>query len=69
MFMSNLSGKTARVTGASRGIGRARPRRRAGARTQAPEAQAVVGEIRAAGGRAVAPAADDTLHVDGGAKL
>jgi len=61
-----LSGKTALVTGASRGIGRASALALAKAGAQvlvhygrgAKEAQAVVAEIRKAGGRAVAVAAD-----------
>jgi 3-oxoacyl-[acyl-carrier protein] reductase len=61
-----LSGKTALVTGASRGIGRASALAlaRAGAQVLvhygrgAKEAEAVVAEIRKAGGRAVAVAAD-----------
>jgi NAD(P)-dependent dehydrogenase (short-subunit alcohol dehydrogenase family) len=64
--MSTLSGKTALVTGASRGIGRATALAlgKAGARVlvhygqSAGEAEAVVGEIRAAGGRAEALRAD-----------
>jgi 3-oxoacyl-[acyl-carrier protein] reductase len=62
----NLSGKTAIVTGASRGIGRASALALAKAGAQVlvhyasgeKEAQAVVAEIRAAGGRADAVAAD-----------
>ena len=64
--MTDLSGKTALVTGASRGIGRASAiaLAKAGARVLvhygrgAAEAEAVVAEIGAAGGRAVAVAAD-----------
>jgi len=64
--MSNLSGKTALVTGASRGIGRASALAlaRAGAQvlvhysSGAKEAEAVVAEIRKAGGRAEKLAAD-----------
>jgi 3-oxoacyl-[acyl-carrier protein] reductase len=65
-IMSQLSGKTALVTGASRGIGRASALALAKAGAQvlvhygrgAAEAEAVVAEIRAAGGRAEAIAAD-----------
>ena len=64
--MTTLSGKTALVTGASRGIGRASALAlaRAGAQVLvhygrgAKEAEAVVEEIRKAGGRADAIAAD-----------
>ena len=57
--MSTLSGKTALVTGASRGIGRASALALAKAGAQVlvhyanseKEADAVVGEIRKAGGR------------------
>jgi NAD(P)-dependent dehydrogenase (short-subunit alcohol dehydrogenase family) len=64
--MSNLSGKTALVTGASRGIGRATALALAKAGAQvvvhygsgANEAQAVVAEIGKAGGRADAVGAD-----------
>jgi len=64
--MSDLSGKSALVTGASRGIGRASALAlaRAGARVfvhycrGASEASAVAAEIRSAGGRAEALAAD-----------
>jgi len=64
--MSNLSGKTALVTGASRGIGRASALALAQAGAQvlvhygsgAKEAEAVVAEIRKAGGRAEKLAAD-----------
>ena len=67
--MPNLSGKTALVTGASRGIGRASAvaLARAGAQvlihygTGAKEAESVVAEIRAGGGRADAVAADLSL--------
>jgi 3-oxoacyl-[acyl-carrier protein] reductase len=64
--MSNLSGKTALVTGASRGIGRASALAlaKAGAQvlvhygTNEKEADAVVAEIRKAGGRAEKVGAD-----------
>lgn len=64
--MTTLSGKTALVTGASRGIGRASARALAKAGAQvlvhyargAKEAEAVVEDIRKAGGRADAVAAD-----------
>src|SRR5467141_486050 len=64
--MTSLSGKTALVTGASRGIGRASALALAAARAQvvvhygsgANEAEAVVSEIRKAGGRAEAVGAD-----------
>jgi 3-oxoacyl-[acyl-carrier protein] reductase len=64
--MSTPSGKTALVTGASRGIGRASALALAAAGAQvlvhygrgANEAEGVVGEIRKAGGRADAVAAD-----------
>jgi len=64
--MTNLTGKTALVTGASRGIGRASALALAKAGAQvlihyargAEEAQAVVAEIRSAGGRADAIATD-----------
>jgi 3-oxoacyl-[acyl-carrier protein] reductase len=64
--MNNLSGKTALVTGASRGIGRATALAlaKAGAHvlvhygTGMAEAKAVVAEIQAAGGRAEAIAGD-----------
>src|SRR6202163_787570 len=65
-IMSGLSGKTALVTGASRGIGRASALALAKAGAQvlvhygsgAKEAAAVVAEIGKAGGRADALAAD-----------
>lgn len=74
--MSTLSGKTALVTGASRGIGRATALKLAadGARIlvhygrSAAEADAVVAEIRAAGGRAEALGAD-LAAPDGAHKL
>ena len=64
--MTNLSGKTALVTGASRGIGRASALALAKAGAQVlvhysssqKEAEAVVAEIRQAGGRAEKVAAD-----------
>src|ERR1700722_12162752 len=64
--MSTLSGKTALVTGASRGIGRASALALAAAGAQvvvhygrgAAEADDVVAEIRESGGRADAVAAD-----------
>jgi 3-oxoacyl-[acyl-carrier protein] reductase len=64
--MTSLTGKTAIVTGASRGIGRASALALAKAGAQvlvhygrdAKEAEAVVGEIRAAGGQADASAVD-----------
>ena len=64
--MSNLSGKTALVTGASRGIGRASALALAKAGAQVlvhysssePEADAAVAEIRKAGGRAEKVGAD-----------
>src|SRR6266404_4118263 len=66
MIMSSLTGKTALVTGASRGIGRASALAlaRAGAQVLvhygrgAKEAAAAVEEIRKAGGRADAVTAD-----------
>jgi NAD(P)-dependent dehydrogenase (short-subunit alcohol dehydrogenase family) len=74
--MTNLSGKTALVTGASRGIGRASALALAKAGAQilvhysrgAAEAEGVVAEIRAAGGRAEAIAAD-LAAPDGAHKL
>jgi 3-oxoacyl-[acyl-carrier protein] reductase len=74
--MANLSGKTALVTGASRGIGRASALAlaRMGAQvlvhygTGKSEAEAVVTEIRAGGGRADAVAAD-LAAPDGAHKL
>jgi 3-oxoacyl-[acyl-carrier protein] reductase len=74
--MANLSGKTALVTGASRGIGRASALALAKAGAQvlvhygrgAKEAEAVVAEIRKAGGRAEAVAAD-LAAADGAHKL
>jgi 3-oxoacyl-[acyl-carrier protein] reductase len=75
-IMSNLSGKTALVTGASRGIGRACALALAAAGAQvlvhygrgATEAEGVVAEIRKAGGRADAVAAD-LAAADGPHKL
>jgi NAD(P)-dependent dehydrogenase (short-subunit alcohol dehydrogenase family) len=72
----NLSGKTALVTGASRGIGRASARALAKAGAQVlvhyasspAEADAVVAEIRATGGRAEKIGADLSA-VDGPHKL
>ena len=74
--MPNLSGKTALVTGASRGIGRASALALAAAGAQvlvhygrgATEADGVVAEIRKAGGRADAVAADMAV-ADGPHKL
>ena len=74
--MPNLSGKTALVTGASRGIGRASALALAAAGAQvlvhygrgANEADDVVGEIRKAGGRGDAVAAD-LAAADGPHKL
>jgi NAD(P)-dependent dehydrogenase (short-subunit alcohol dehydrogenase family) len=74
--MTNLSGKTALVTGASRGIGRASALALAKAGAQvvvhygsgAKEAEAVVAEITKAGGRADAVAADLSTP-DGAHKL
>jgi 3-oxoacyl-[acyl-carrier protein] reductase len=72
----NLSGKTALVTGASRGIGRATALALAEAGAQvlvhygrgAKEAEAVVAEIRSSGGRAETVSAD-LAAPDGPAKL
>jgi 3-oxoacyl-[acyl-carrier protein] reductase len=74
--MTNLSGKTALVTGASRGIGRASALALSGMGAQvlvhyssgAKEAEAVVAEIRKSGGRADAVAADLSAP-DGAHKL
>jgi 3-oxoacyl-[acyl-carrier protein] reductase len=74
--MPNLSGKTALVTGASRGIGRASALALAAGGAQvlvhygrgATEADGVVAEIRKAGGRADAVAAD-MAEADGPHKL
>lgn len=74
--MSTLTGKTALVTGASRGIGRASALALAAAGAQvlvhygrnAAEAKAVVEEIRTAGGRAEA-LAGDLAAPDGAHKL
>src|ERR1700722_7398506 len=74
--MTELSGKTALVTGASRGIGRASALALAKAGAQvlvhygrgAAEAEAVVAEIRKAGGRADR-AAGDLAAADGPHKL
>jgi 3-oxoacyl-[acyl-carrier protein] reductase len=74
--MTTLSGKTALVTGASRGIGRssALALARAGAQVLvhygrgAKEAEAVVADIRKAGGRAEAVAAE-LAALDGAHKL
>jgi 3-oxoacyl-[acyl-carrier protein] reductase len=74
--MTTLSGKTALVTGASRGIGRSSALALAGAGAQvlvhygrsAKEAEAVVADIRKAGGRAEAVAAD-LAALDGAHKL
>src|SRR5690242_20373819 len=76
MIMTTLSGKTALVTGASRGIGRASALALAKAGAQvlvhysrgAAEAEMVVNEIRAAGGRADAVVAD-LANADGPHKL
>src|SRR4051812_15986087 len=75
-IMANLANKTALVTGASRGMGRATALAlaAAGARLiihygrNADEAKAVVDQIRAAGGRADAVAAD-LAAPDGGHTL
>ena len=74
--MSNLTGKTALVTGASRGIGRATAIALAAAGAQVlvhygrgtNEANGVVAEIRKAGGRADA-IATDLAAADGAGKL
>ncbi len=74
--MARLSGKTALVTGASRGIGRATALTlaKSGARVlvhynrRSPEADAVVAEIRNAGGRAEA-IPGDLAEADGPHKL
>jgi 3-oxoacyl-[acyl-carrier protein] reductase len=76
MIMSNLTGKTALVTGASRGMGRASALALAAAGAQvlvhygrgANEADGVVAEIRKAGGRAEA-IATDLAAADGASKL
>jgi 3-oxoacyl-[acyl-carrier protein] reductase len=76
MIMAILAGKTALVTGASRGIGRASALALAAAGAQvlvhygrgAKEADGVVAEIRKAGGRADAIAAD-LAAADGAGKL
>src|ERR1700741_1706229 len=75
-IMTSLTGKTALVTGASRGIGRASALALAKAGAQvlvhygrgAAEAEMVVNEIRSAGGRADAVAAD-LANADGPHKL
>jgi 3-oxoacyl-[acyl-carrier protein] reductase len=75
-IMATLAGRTALVTGASRGIGRASALALAGAGARvlvhygrgAQEAEAVVAEIREAGGHAVAVAAD-LAAPDGAHKL
>ncbi len=74
--MTTLSGKTALLTGASRGMGRASALALAGAGAQvlvhygrgANEAGGVVAEIRKAGGRAEAIAMD-LAAADGASKL
>ena len=74
--MTNLSGKTALVTGASRGMGRASALALAAAGAQvlvhygrgAKEADSVVADIRKAGGRADA-IATDLAAADGPHKL
>jgi 3-oxoacyl-[acyl-carrier protein] reductase len=74
--MKNLSGKTALVTGASRGIGRSSALALAAAGAQvvvhhgnsATDADGVVSEIRSAGGRAEAVQAD-LAQADGPRKL
>jgi NAD(P)-dependent dehydrogenase (short-subunit alcohol dehydrogenase family) len=76
MIMATLTGKTALVTGASRGIGRAGALALAAAGAQvlvhygrgAKEADAVVAEIRKAGGRADV-IATDLAAADGADKL
>src|SRR5271170_780873 len=76
ILMTNLSGKTALVTGASRGIGRASALALAKAGAQvlvhygngAAEAKAVVEEIRAAGGKAES-LTGDMAAADGAHKL
>jgi 3-oxoacyl-[acyl-carrier protein] reductase len=76
MIMPTLTGKTALVTGASRGIGRASALALAAAGAQvlvhygrgAKEADDVVAEIREAGGRADA-IATDLAAADGASKL
>src|SRR5205085_9243108 len=76
MIMPNLTGKTALVTGASRGMGRASALALAAAGAQvlvhygrgAKEADGVVAEIRKAGGRADALAMD-LATADGAGKL
>jgi NAD(P)-dependent dehydrogenase (short-subunit alcohol dehydrogenase family) len=76
MIMPTLTGKTALVTGASRGMGRASALALAAAGAQvlvhygrgAKEADAVVAEIRKAGGRADA-LATDLAAADGADKL
>src|SRR5438128_90278 len=76
MIMSSLNGKTALVTGASRGMGRASALALAAAGAQvlvhygrgANEADGVVAEIRKAGGRADT-IATDLAAADGASKL